>query len=377
MLGRSPSENFVDFLRAQSEKRYSLVINDPKPVTRPGSIWAASAQAATIGIFVLLLGAGLYFARSVMLPVTAAVIVGTTLSPLVKRGQRIGIAPAVLALLLVLLFVGVVSLMAMLLADPVGQWIGRAPEIGAAIKQKLFVFDKPLSALHDTMQVIAPSGPNVVQVAPGQSEVVAPVLAFLTPALAQLVIFVGTLMFYLVGQADLRRRIVFLFSEREAKLRFLRITNDIEHNLTGYVGIVTVINVALGVVVGLGAWLFGYPNPVLFGLLATILNYIPYIGATMMALTLFAVGMVSFESLGHALAGPAAFVLLATLEGQFITPTVIGRRITLNPLVIFLALAFWTWLWGPFGAFLAAPLAIIALVIIHHLFPADEGKLPE
>ncbi len=107
-----------------------------------------------------------------------------------------------------------------------------------------------------------------------------------------------------------------------------------------------------------------------------VLNYVPYVGPALMVLILFGVGMVTFPSLGYALVPPAAFVALTTFEGHFLTPTILGRRLTLNPLAVLLALAFWTWLWGPMGAFLAVPLSIIGLVTIHHLFPGDELKLP-
>jgi hypothetical protein len=107
-----------------------------------------------------------------------------------------------------------------------------------------------------------------------------------------------------------------------------------------------------------------------------VLNYIPYIGPACMALMLLAVGLVTFPTLGYALLPPAAFVALTTLEGHIITPTVLGRSLTLNPLAVFLALAFWTWMWGPMGAFLAVPLLIVALVIVSHVFPSDDVKLP-
>ena len=128
--------------------------------------------------------------------------------------------------------------------------------------------------------------------------------------------------------------------------------------------------------VAFGAWLFGFATPFLFGLLAMVLNYIPYIGPACMTVVLFAVGLVSFPSATYALVPPAAFVGLATLEGQFITPTVLGHQLTLNPLVVLLALAFWAWIWGPMGAFLAVPVTIIGLVTLHHLFPPDETRLP-
>ncbi len=168
-----------------------------------------------------------------------------------------------------------------------------------------------------------------------------------------------------------------MFPNRDAKLRFLKIANDIEHNLAGYLTVVTIINVALGVIVAAGAWLLGLPSPVTFGVLAAVLNYVPYVGPAVMVVTLFGVSLVTFPSLGQAFIAPLAFVCLTTAEGHFITPTIIGRRLTLSPLLILLALAFWTWIWGPVGALLAAPLSIIGLVVFNHLFPSDDGKLPD
>ena len=221
-----------------------------------------------------------------------------------------------------------------------------------------------------------PSAGPAVAVEPSQISMVTPVVAFVTPAVAQMVVFVATLFFFLAGQTEFRQTLVSLFSSREAKLRYIRIANDIEQNLASYVAVVTAINVCLGIVVGLGAWAFGFSNPLIFGILAMLFNYIPYIGPACMALTLFGVGLVSFQTLGHAILPPASFVLLTTIEGHLITPAVLGRQLTLNPLMVFLALAFWTWLWGPMGAFLAMPLLIVALTIFGHLFPSDDVKLP-
>jgi predicted PurR-regulated permease PerM len=133
-------------------------------------------------------------------------------------------------------------------------------------------------------------------------------------------------------------------------------------------------------VVGCGtaliAYFAGLPNVAVWAVLAFILNYIPYIGPLAMNLVLFGVGIVTFPTLGQALVAPACFIALTTLEGHFITPAIMGRRLTLNPLNVFLALAFWTWLWGPIGAFLAVPLLITAWVVMNHLFPTPEINLP-
>ena len=161
----------------------------------------------------------------------------------------------------------------------------------------------------------------------------------------------------LLGRTRLRRVLVAFFDDREARLRTLKIMNDIEHNLTGYLSMVAIINFAVGLAAGVIAWLVGLPDPIAWAVLGFILNFIPYIGALIMEAALFLVGLVTFPALTHALAAPLLYAAFATLEGHFITPSIVGRRLTLNPLTVFLSLVFWTWLWGPVGAFLAVPLA--------------------
>jgi len=363
----------------RGERPSDLVIDDPKPVAAGGDIWRPLSQIAVVGIFVLALGAFLYLGRAIILPILSAMVIGVTLSPLVRRGGRIGLTPALSALVLVLALTAIAAVGVTLLSGPISEWIERAPDIVANIKQKLYVLDQPLSAWHTLQQALTPAGANIVKVEPGQVEVVAPVVAFLTPAVAQMVVFFGTLIFYMIYQHDVRRRLVMLFPDREAKLRALRVFNDIERNLTDYIGVFTLINILLGVVVTLGAWLFGFSNPVIFGAMAAMLNYLPYIGPATMTFILFGVGLVTFPSLGQAIAPPLCYIALTTIEGQFITPAIMGRRLTLNPLLVFLSLAFWTWLWGPVGSFLAVPLSIIMLVVFNHLFPHDEqvAKLPD
>jgi predicted PurR-regulated permease PerM len=367
----------VELLRAQRERPQALSINDPKPVENVDDIWAAAAQMAVVGIFLLLFGACLYFCRPVLLPILAAVLVAMTLAPLVKLSVRHGVSPWLPSIVLVVLLMAAVGLLATVMAAPLAEWIARAPEIGASIKQKLYVLDRPLSALRELQHILMPSSGGTVTVEPSQISVVTPVVAFVTPAVTQAVLFVVTLLFVLAGQIEFRRYAVSCFRSRDAKLRFIRIANDIEHNLAAYVATMSVINFCLGAVVTVGAWLFGMPNPLIFGVLAMVLNFVPYIGPGVMAAILLAVGLVTFPSLGYALVPPAAFVALTTIEGHIITPAVLGSRLTLSPLAVLLAIAFWTWLWGPMGAFLAVPLTIVGLVAIHHLFPGDEDKLPE
>jgi predicted PurR-regulated permease PerM len=366
----------VDEIRTDREVRRAPIVSDALPVDSVNSMWVSAGHGAIVGIFLLLFGVFLYFGRPILLPVSAAAVLALTLAPLIKAAQRAGIPTWVTAIVILLFGFGALSLAAMTLAKPVSEWIARAPEVGASIRDKLAVLEEPIAALHQLQtSVFGDSGG--LNVSMPASTVVLPVVAFITPAAGELVLFFTTLLFFLVGEIELRNQFVALFGNRDAKLRFLKIMRDIERNLASYLAVVTVVNIGVATIVALGAWLIGFPNPWIFGFLAGLFNYVPYIGPAIMVIVLFGVGLVTFPSLAHALIAPLGLVAVATLEGHLITPTLVGRRLTLNPLVVFLALAFWTWMWGPMGALLATPLSIIGLVVVQHLFPAEDVRLPE
>ena len=139
----------MEYIRAGRELRNALVISDPTPVDSVQRMWTAAGQAASIGIFLLLFGAFLYIGHAFVLPVLAAAVMAMTLAPLVKRAKRRGIPAWITSLLILLFGAGIISLVATMIANPVSQWIGRAPEIGATIKQKLTVLDAPLASLQE------------------------------------------------------------------------------------------------------------------------------------------------------------------------------------------------------------------------------------
>ena len=353
----------------------SFAVRDAQPLTKVAHFWRTAAQASTIGMFVILLIAALSLARPVLLPVASAFVVTMMLGPLSSRAERYRVPALLSALVFWLLVIAVCYGVVVLLAAPAVDWIGKAPDIGRSIQEKMHVLDRPLAALQELRDVLLPSdkkGSLGVDI----MALVQAALAIVTPAIGQMLIFFGTLFFMLLGRSKLRRVLVVFFEQRETRLRALKIMNDIEHNLTGYLSVVTVINAAVGVCGGVAAWVAGLPDPVAWAVLAFILNFIPYIGALIVEVSMFMVGVVTFPTLTQALFAPLIFLGLATLEGHFITPSIMGHRLTLNPLTVFLALVFWTWLWGPVGAFLAVPLLIVAIVVIDHIFPEDEPELP-
>jgi predicted PurR-regulated permease PerM len=166
-------------------------------------------------------------------------------------------------------------------------------------------------------------------------------------------------------------------SDRETRLATLRTLSDIDEHMTIYFGTFTIINACLGLVTVVLTWIVGLPNPLLWGVLAAVLNYIPYIGPAIVTATLAVVGLLTYPTLGEAAVAPLAFIAIVTVEGQFLTPALMGRQLELNPFAVFLAIAFCTWLWGAVGAFLAVPLLMALTVAFGHAFSEERPELPE
>jgi predicted PurR-regulated permease PerM len=333
--------------------------------------WRAAAQAAIIGIFLIMFWGVLEFARPILLPLVSALVVSLMLGPLSARATAFGIPQSITATVLLALVIGIFYGIIVLLSAPVVEWIGKAPEVGGLIRQKLYVLDRPLAALEDLRKALSPQGSGL-KVDTG-TDLVSPVLTVVTPAVGQVVVFIGSLFFFLLGRNELRRYLVVFFDKRESRLRTLRILNDVEHHLTSYLSIVAVINACVGVFAGVATYLVGYPNPVALAVLAFVLNFIPYVGPLLMEIVLFGVGLITFPTFQEALIAPLLFLAFTTLEGHFITPMIMGARLTLAPITVFIALVFWTWLWGPVGAFLAVPLLIVGVVTMQHLYPEDQA----
>jgi predicted PurR-regulated permease PerM len=203
-----------------------------------------------------------------------------------------------------------------------------------------------------------------------------PTLEFLSPTFTEFLLFFATLILFIASWRDLRRALIMTFTGHDSRLRTLRILNAIEGQLGGYLLTVTMINFGVGAATGIICAVTGMPSPAGLGALAATLNFLPIIGPVAMFTILLMVGVVAFSTIGAGLIAPLAFVGVAFLEGHFITPTIIGRRLELNALAVFIALAFWTWLWGPVGGFLSSPLLIVGLILREHLWPTVSPNLP-
>ena len=331
---------------------------------------------ALVGLLIICVIAGLYLARAFFLPITMAFIVGTMLSPAASFLERYRIPRAVAAVLIVAAASAGAVFMIGLIASPVMEWSSKLPELGSILKEKMHVFDRPL-ALWQQLQSMLGGPDTLTTFHLPKIDWVQPTLEFLSPTFAEFLLFIATLILFIASWRELRRALIMNFGDRPIRLRTMRILNEIEEHLGNYLLMVTMINIGVGIVTGLICAITGMPNPAGLGAMAAILNFIPIIGPVAMFAVLVVVGLVAFPTISAGLVAPAIFAVMTFLEGHFLTPTIVGRRLALNALAVFMALAFWTWLWGPMGAFLSSPLLIVALIMKEHLMPSDAPQLPE
>jgi predicted PurR-regulated permease PerM len=331
---------------------------------------------ALVALLVIVVIVGLYLARAFFLPITMAFIIGTMLSPAASFLERYRIPRAVAAVLIVAAASAGTVFTIGLIASPVMEWSSKLPELGSILKEKMHVFDRPL-ALWQQLQSMLGGPETLTTFQLPKIDWVQPTLEFLSPTFAEFLLFIATLILFIASWRELRRAMIMNFGDRPARLRTMRILNEIEEHLGNYLLMVTMINIGVGIVTGLICAVTGMPNPAGLGAMAAILNFIPIIGPVAMFAVLVVVGLVAFPTIGAGLLAPALFAAMTFLEGHFLTPMIVGRRLALNALAVFMALAFWTWLWGPMGAFLSSPLLIVALIVKEHLMPPDAPQLPE
>jgi predicted PurR-regulated permease PerM len=350
-------------------------VHDSKVEAPPVIRRAEVVAFALVALLIIGIVAVLYVAKAFFLPITMAFIIGTMLSPAASLMERYRIPRPVAAVLIVIAVGAAVTFMFGLIASPVMEWSNNLPELGARLKEKAHLFDRPMVLWQELQSMLGGSDTLSTFQMP-KFEWVQPTLEFVSPTFTEFLLFIATLILFIASWRELRRAMIMNFGDRPVRLRTMRILNEIEEHLGNYLLMVTMINVGVGIITGVICMATGMPNPAGLGAMAATLNYIPIIGPIATFAILVVVGLVTFPTLGAGLLAPTAFAAVTFLEGHFVTPTIIGRRLALNALAVFMALAFWTWLWGPMGAFLSSPLLIVALIVKEHLMPVDSPQLP-
>ena len=319
-----------------------------------------------------------YVAQPVIVPIMLAWAIATIVLPIVDWLRNRGVPRVVAVLMVTFLLLALIVGLAALLSAPLTYWLGRVTELAALIKEKLRTISQPLALLDELRNAFNAmnGGSQATLKVEQQPATVATVLSIVTPAVSQFVLFVGALVFYLIYQKRLRDTVVFFLKDRDMRLLTLRTLSDVDEHMTTFFGTFTIVNICLGLATAILAWFVGLPNPLLWGVLAGVLNYVPYIGPTIVTATLAVVGVLTFSTVGEAIVAPLIFLAIVTIEGQFLTPMIMGRRLELNPFAVFISVAMWTWLWGPIGAFLAVPMLISLSVTVGHLVSDTKPELP-
>lgn len=354
MLNSSAWRPFPRY-RAEPE----VEVEDPNEDVSP-SEHDLIVRYAIIGIFVILLTGALYLTRVIALPITAGIIFGLVLGPAVDGLVRRNVPQLLAAALVVLLFLGVIVAAITVLAVPVASLSDQGPAMMSAMKSKLaglFVMMDEAKAAIGTLM-----GKTGAELSVSQGNPLLD-LAMSSSAIAGgLLIFVATVYFWLATRRHLKARALRLCLGRGARKSAGVFFQEIESRVARYFGLVTLINLGMGLLTMGIAGLAGLPYPIFWGALAFVLNYLAFIGPIIVTIMLFAGALVEAPLILTAVWPAAAYFVIHLIEGNAVTPVFVGRRLTVSPFLVFIGFIFWLWLWGPVGAVLSTPILLVAMV---------------
>jgi len=329
---------------------------------------------ALTGLFVLAVFYTIYFMRSILLPIVLALLLSYLLRPIVRGLAQIKIPLTVSAALLLIGFFGLIGYGMSVLATPTAEWLQKAPAGFAELQRKLLPVKKSVAQVTQATGEIEKLASTNAQTKGVELKrrPIAEVLFMRTPEfIASAVLSLILLYFLLVYDQAFIAKLVKLLPTLSDKKAAVGIAHDIEEQISRYLFTVTAINVCLGVAVGTAVGLLGLRNPVMWGVMVALLNFVPYLGALTGIICMTIGAALSFDSLGYAFVFPAIYLSFGILEGSFITPWIMGRSLTLNPVIILLSLTFWGWMWGIVGIILAVPILAAFKILCAHIKPME------
>ena len=343
--------------------------------------WATRAgRAALLAVVLIALGYALRIAEALMLPIVLSLLLAILLAPLARQLSRLHLPKAIAAALVVATFAGGVGFVIYSLMDPATAWLERAPETMRDVERKLRKVRASMmearQAAEKVEQITNVDGdkkPREVTVK--EPSLAKRMLSSTQAALFHIVEVIILTYFFLAFGETFLRRLVKIPERLRAKIQVVKMTHEIEHEISNYLFTVACINAGLGVVTGVAMYLLHMPNPVLWGVMAAVFNFVPYLGSAVSAVVLTVVAVLTFDSVAQALLIPAVFLVIATIEGQFVSPIIVGRRMSLSPMVIVIALMIGAWVWGIVGLLIAVPLLVMfKIYCLHdeHLAPIGE-----
>ncbi|MBB5533953.1 AI-2E family transporter [Rhizobium giardinii] len=329
-----------------------------------------------VGTFIIAASAVIYMMEAILMPVTLAIVIGMVLGLAADRLARYGIPPVMGGLLLGIVFVVGLFFLINALIEPLTSLAGQAPGIIERTIERVLPYLQRFEWAR-----VAIDGANEKKVTDVAIENAGAMLGFIaagvTPAFIQTLIFLAALGLFLVGRSHLRKTIILAFATRDRRLAAIRIMNATENAIGFYFSTASLIYVALGTITTVIAFAGGLTVAPLWGLFAFVSSFIPYLGVTAMTIALLCAGLMTHDALLLALAPAVAFFMLHLVMENLVTPAILGRSLEINPFLIFLAIIFWTWMWGAVGAMLALPLCLIAMTIFNEVRTSPpERQLP-
>lgn len=340
----------------------------------PSEQMSVRSVAVNICAVMLVLYA-LYFARSLFIPVITAVFAYLTLRPIVRQAGKWGIPAGFSAAGVMVLLGGLLALGTYLVIDPAQEMVQNAPAHVATAKDRLsFVLEKVEyfnratddMTTGDVAEVATEEEPVPVEVKPAAWSTNLTILNGTGNLVSFLVVSGVLLCFLLATGDDLLRNIMRALPTLTARKQLIGVVEHVQEGLGSYLAQVSTINIGLGVAVGISMWGLGMPTPVLWGVMATTLNFIPIVGALFGACVIFLVALVDFEAAYYAFIVAGTYITLTTIEGQFITPAILGRTLEMSPVLVFLSVVVWGWMWGMMGVFLSVPILIAVRMACEH-----------
>ncbi|WP_299673315.1 AI-2E family transporter [uncultured Roseobacter sp.] len=346
-----------------------------QPRRRPAAL-RNRLEVPLIGIFGLLLLQALVWASDFLIPVTAACLGYFVLNRPRRILSRLGIAPIVSAALFTAFLTALIILLLRQLSAPAAQFIEDLPSLMDEIKQKLSAAGGTLEAINDATvaaeEIIEDQNAETVEVEVVSNTGIATTLFSMAPGFLSRILFALILLFFLIASGDIfLTKTVQSFERFADKRRAVEVVHSIEDRLGYYLGGIAFINAGLGLAVAIATHLWGLPNAIIFGFMAFGLNFVPFLGGLMGAAIAAAVAFVTLDGTLAAAGVFATYIALTFIEGQFITPLIISRRMRLNTPVVFLFVAFFAWIWSIIGMIVALPILIVLKIA------CDETKSPQ
>lgn len=346
---------------------------------RRALFWLKLGSLSLFVIAVIAALAAMSVARELLMPVAAGILLGLIIGPIGDRGRKRGIPAALTFSALVLAFLTGMYLILGLLQPIVQDLVAALPGLSQRMFQLWERLQHALGAQPLLQIPLAPVPVPAPPAPPAPSEAVTlatKAVAVLTPALSQLIVFITVLVIFLAGREEIRRALIFSFRRRASRLAMLQTLSSVENQLTDYFQVVTLINAAFGSLIAGCFWLLEVPGAISWGVIAFVLNYLPVVGPLMMKSALAIFGAVFANTVVEGVAPFLCYLGFSLIEANLVTPKIVGKRIATDPLLVFLSIAFWTWLWGFAGAFLAMPILAIASVLLQTFVREKRPELP-